>query len=195
MSPRGAAPAEAAPRCALLRAQIFASMTVANVAVSGGCRSRRTCTLCLPDGSFRIEAVCERPVNVTRHNRLRFYKLLIIWRRGSESNRRRRLCRPLHDHSATPPGASSCVVGRAARANEKGEPPLPATVSPIGKWSGKRVSNSRPQPWQGCALPTELFPRRTTTNCSTDSIAVKTQRALSRGLRQSHLPRNRYCAN
>ena len=28
-------------------------------------------------------------------------------------------------------------------------------------WSGKRDSNSRPQPWQGCALPTELFPRNT----------------------------------
>ena len=27
-------------------------------------------------------------------------------------------------------------------------------------WSGKRGSNSRPQPWQGCALPTELFPHR-----------------------------------
>ena len=26
------------------------------------------------------------------------------WRRGSESNRRRRLCRPLHNHFATPPG-------------------------------------------------------------------------------------------
>ena len=26
------------------------------------------------------------------------------------------------------------------------------------KWSGKRGSNSRPQPWQGCALPAELFP-------------------------------------
>ena len=26
------------------------------------------------------------------------------------------------------------------------------------KKSGKRDSNSRPQPWQGCALPTELFP-------------------------------------
>ena len=26
-----------------------------------------------------------------------------IWRRGSESNRRPRLCRPLHNHSATPP--------------------------------------------------------------------------------------------
>ncbi len=24
--------------------------------------------------------------------------------------------------------------------------------------SGKRDSNSRPQPWKGCALPTELFP-------------------------------------
>ena len=26
--------------------------------------------------------------------------------------------------------------------------------------SGKRDSNSRPRPWQGRALPTELFPRR-----------------------------------
>ena len=25
-------------------------------------------------------------------------------------------------------------------------------------WSGKRGSNSRPPPWQGGALPTELFP-------------------------------------
>ena len=28
----------------------------------------------------------------------------------------------------------------------------------LDSWSGKRDSNSRPQPWQGCALPTELFP-------------------------------------
>jgi len=27
------------------------------------------------------------------------------------------------------------------------------------KQSGKRDSNPRPQPWQGCALPTELFPQ------------------------------------
>jgi hypothetical protein len=26
------------------------------------------------------------------------------------------------------------------------------------KWSGKGDSNSRPRPWQGRALPTELFP-------------------------------------
>src|SRR5579862_7867810 len=31
-------------------------------------------------------------------------RLKACWRRGSESNRRPRLCRPLHDHSATPPG-------------------------------------------------------------------------------------------
>ena len=29
----------------------------------------------------------------------------------------------------------------------------------IKKMSGKRDSNPRPQPWQGCALPTELFPQ------------------------------------
>jgi hypothetical protein len=29
---------------------------------------------------------------------------------------------------------------------------------PLEIWSGRRVSNSRPQPWQGCALPTELRP-------------------------------------
>jgi hypothetical protein len=31
-------------------------------------------------------------------------------------------------------------------------------------WSGRRVSNSRPQPWQGCALPTELLPHTGTTD-------------------------------
>ena len=30
----------------------------------------------------------------------------------------------------------------------------------MNHWSGRRVSNSRPQPWQGCALPTELLPLR-----------------------------------
>src|SRR5688572_9010943 len=69
------------------------------------------------------------------------------WRRGSESNRRTRLCRPLHDHSATPPVDLNVkrLVRRASRSRI---------------WSGRRVSNSRPQPWQGCALPTELLPRK-----------------------------------
>ena len=29
----------------------------------------------------------------------------------------------------------------------------------VHRWSGKRGSDPRPQPWQGCALPTELFPQ------------------------------------
>ena len=43
--------------------------------------------------------------------------------------------------------------------------------------SGKRDSNSRPQPWQGCALPTELFPHfltlqsKVTPNCECKDIA------------------------
>ena len=64
-----------------------------------------------------------------------------LWRRGSESNRRPRLCRPLHNHSATPP--------LTYEPNEKRESLLASPTS----WSGKRGSNSRPQPWQGCALP------------------------------------------
>jgi hypothetical protein len=46
------------------------------------------------------------------------------WRRGSESNRRPRLCRPLHDHSATPPGVvpgNELASTPLPRANEKGE--------------------------------------------------------------------------
>ncbi len=41
---------------------------------------------------------------------------------------------------------------------DKKNPGVSAEVFEI--WSGKRDSNSRPQPWQGCALPTELFPLR-----------------------------------
>jgi hypothetical protein len=40
----------------------------------------------------------------------------------------------------------------------KREASLPQLAS-LYCWSGRRVSNSRPQPWQGCALPTELLPR------------------------------------
>ena len=34
-----------------------------------------------------------------------------------------------------------------------------AIRNPDGFWSGKRDLNSRPRPWQGRALPTELFPQ------------------------------------
>ena len=76
-----------------------------------------------------------------------------FWRRGRESNPSRRLCRPLHNRFATSP---ECMVKLPSwtvmfqlnmRSNVFSE-----------FWSGRRVSNSRPQPWQGCALPTELLP-------------------------------------
>ena len=56
---------------------------------------------------------------------------------------------------------------RVSRWSDSGPPPEgqdinkkrpPWQRSPY-QWSGKRDSNSRPQPWQGCALPTELFPQ------------------------------------
>jgi hypothetical protein len=77
------------------------------------------------------------------------------WRPRSESNRRTRLCRPLHDHSATRPVAL-CIRYYYVRA--------PRCANSVfwhrKNWSGKRDSNSRPRPWQGRALPTELFPLR-----------------------------------
>ena len=84
----------------------------------------------------------------------------VEWRRGSESNRRTRLCRPLHDHSATPPWLQDKLKDNSlyARQKLKRENEVFSFAFPA-IWSGKGVSNSRPQPWQGCALPTELFPR------------------------------------
>ena len=46
--------------------------------------------------------------------------------------------------------------------------PLRLPIPPLGhilKWSGKRGSNSRPRPWQGRALPTELFPHSLLVAC------------------------------
>jgi hypothetical protein len=52
--------------------------------------------------------------------------------------------------------AVRCMATLPPRRLEKGEA---FRAPPPELWSGKRVSNSRPQPWQGCALPTELFPQ------------------------------------
>ena len=78
------------------------------------------------------------------------------WRRDPESNRAARICNPVHNRFAIAPmcfAPADCKHRFAI--DKKGKP----QASLCGMWSGKRVSNSRPQPWQGCALPTELFPR------------------------------------
>ena len=65
----------------------------------------------------------------------------VCWRREPESNRPTRICNPVHNRFAIAPY------------REKREADASLSI-----WSGRRVSNSRPQPWQGCALPTELLP-------------------------------------
>ncbi len=68
------------------------------------------------------------------------------WRRVPESNRTRRICNPLHNRFVNAPNFF-CFS-----ASIRFTPMLL-------NWSGKRDSNSRPRPWQGRALPTELFPQ------------------------------------
>ena len=41
---------------------------------------------------------------------------------------------------------------------DKRQTKKPQSMTEALNWSGKGDSNSRPQPWQGCALPAELFP-------------------------------------
>src|SRR5574337_70774 len=111
------------------------------------------------------------------------------WRRGPESNRPRRICNPLHNRFVTAPDP-------AKGARKKGSSGLPFSCI----WSGRRVSNSRPQPWQGCALPTELLPhskpgiiakfRRAKTTNGTRSGSVR-DRPRGRPHRGRHLDAGR----
>ena len=47
-------------------------------------------------------------------------------------------------------------------------------------WSGKRDSDPRPQPWQGCALPTELFPHDVSLNASAKVTKISESPNFSR---------------
>src|SRR5690606_33153020 len=83
------------------------------------------------------------------------------WRRKPESNRRTRICNPLHNHSAIAPGASSakpaiiqelarsCMApgsGRAAQTEKTVFPPLKALIarSVLACRSDGEVSDHRP---------------------------------------------------
>ncbi|MDB5791285.1 MAG: hypothetical protein JWQ80_1309 [Massilia sp.] len=78
-----------------------------------------------------------------------------FWRRGRESNPSRRLCRPLHNRFATSPRGKLLLLNWPVMCHINMRNNVFSEF-----WSGRRVSNSRPQPWQGCALPTELLPLR-----------------------------------
>ena len=80
------------------------------------------------------------------------------WRRGPESNRPTRICNPVHNRFATAPFLVT----------KKGSCCFPNLQKDVGSsfnvWSGIRGSNSRPIPWQGIALPTELIPHTSLRN-------------------------------
>ena len=69
----------------------------------------------------------------------------------------RNLRRLLQVESADPSGVG-CGRGLQRPTYTNAERQPQGTV--VHLWSGKRDSDPRPQPWQGCALPTELFPRK-----------------------------------
>ena len=48
------------------------------------------------------------------------------------------------------------------------------SIKTFYRQSGKRDSNSRPQPWQGCALPTELFPHYNLFFCEEEETRTPT---------------------
>ena len=64
----------------------------------------------------------------------------MYWRRGSESNRRTRLCRPLHDHSATPPLGVDLVAGIARGHRNKRESLVKS--SPFGLFGAGKESRT-----------------------------------------------------
>ena len=55
-----------------------------------------------------------------------------------------------------PPG--HCSLRRRSKGSPLAGKNKTSVVRGFKNWSGKRDSNSRPRPWQGRALPTELFP-------------------------------------
>ena len=92
----------------------------------------------------------------------------VIWRRGPESNRPTRICNPVHNRFATAPFLVT----------KKGSCCFPNLQRDVGSsfnvWSGIRGSNSRPIPWQGIALPTELIPQLQSTQHSVPNYLRRT---------------------
>lgn len=53
--------------------------------------------------------------------------------------------------------------------------------------SGRRGSNSRPQPWEGCTLPTELLPQLLGVELTTQQVKNATQLALRLGVDENKI--------
>ena len=107
-----------------------------------------------------------------------------LWRRCPAPGLMSAESSPLFPFPVSRPPAQKPAFGRRRRnpgAEASGIRSMPETErKAFRRWSGRRDSDSRPQPWQGCALPTELLPqvvpwagiepatRRFSVCCSTD---------------------------
>ena len=72
------------------------------------------------------------------------------------------LCLPISPSGRSPTIIPSRERPQCVALNGKWESAI--SHFPIFFWSGRRVSNSRPIPWQGIALPTELLPQKLETS-------------------------------
>ena len=63
-------------------------------------------------------------------------------------------------------------VGEAKKNRYVDYTELPISISDFIEWSGKRDSNPRLQPWQGCALPAELFPQLFKMDCKDNAFFI-----------------------
>jgi hypothetical protein len=114
---------------------------------------------------------------------------IIVWRREPESNRPTRICNPVHNRFAIAPQGE--LLPRKIKGKRERFP---------GKfWSGKRDSNSRPIPWQGIALPTELFPQKTKSAlygycqlCQEREVAIDSETSLSTSQLASGIKNHRF---
>ena len=112
-----------------------------------------------------------------------FWFSLLLWsgKRDSHSRCARVFSR---EQLLTPPAPGRGALrsqGTRARSlrtfqREKGEPFWFSLFS----LSGKRDSDPRPQPWQGCALPTELFPHDVSLNASAKVTKISESPNFSR---------------
>ena len=86
------------------------------------------------------------------------HPLLVVPRTGLEPARLAARAPETRASTIPPPGHEKRDSIFKSRYERKTRLDAFVTLSSFHSASGKRDSNSRPQPWQGCALPTELFP-------------------------------------
>ena len=135
----------------------------ASVGSAGGCHCSAMFLYDLPNDQKSQSVLLSIHIRITDHVMRHMVKLFNLFIRNT-------LSVIIHANHA----AAVFCLNRSGRIKEKALHinDIQGSLLSIGflsdpLWSGKRDSDPRPQPWQGCALPTELFP-----HCSIASAKV-----------------------